>query len=236
MGGGCESYIPDTRACFSVITLFILPARRIRGKMAKWDARTFAGRLSACRGDVTVLKEWWMLRRIFRLVAIAIAATASTLSAANAQVAWAEYRPPGIGFALDMPGEWTATVQDINTAVGPVKGYMAMVTVGDHAYLSMYIPYPPDRVRGKQVTPILDGARNGAVANVKGTLRGEERVIVGNQPARQLIIDAPNDLVLVQKFFMLDVTLVQAVVVGHRGVETEPDTIHFLQSLKVVPP
>src|SRR6202035_5163822 len=103
------------------------------------------------------------------------------------------------------------------------------------AYLSMYIPYPPDRVRGKPVQPILDGAREGAVSNVHGHLRSEEQVTFGSFPGRRIIIDAPNDLVLVHEFFLMDATLVQAVVVGHAGVENDAGAKRFLSSLRVVP-
>jgi hypothetical protein len=111
-----------------------------------------------------------------------------------------------------------------------------MIEADGIGYVSMYIPYPPERVRGAPLEPMLDSARNGAVANVHGQLRSEERVTVDNHPGRQIIIDAPGGLVLVQKFFVLDATLVQAVVVGHAGVEKDPNAIHFLQSLKVATP
>jgi hypothetical protein len=173
-----------------------------------------------------------MLRRALLLFVIAFLAIPVRASAQT----WTEYRPAGVGFSLEMPGQWTADVKDIDTAIGLVKGYMASIEMEGRAYLSMYIPYPPDRVRGKPVQPILDGARDGAVSNVHGHLRSEEQVTVGNFAGRQLVIDAPNDLVLVHKFFMMDAILVQAVVVGHPGVEKDPSTLHFLQSLKLVSP
>jgi hypothetical protein len=173
-----------------------------------------------------------MLRRALLLIAIAFVLIPVR---AGAQT-WAEYRPPGGGFSLEMPGEWTTEVMNIDTAIGQVKGYTATVEVGGVGYMSMYIPYPPDRVRGRPITPMLDGARNGAVANVHGQLHSEEQVMVDNHPGRQIIIDAPNDMVLVQKFFVLDATLIQAIVGGHPGVEKDPNTIRFLQSLKVVAP
>jgi hypothetical protein len=173
-----------------------------------------------------------MLRRVVFLFVIAFLAIPVRASAQT----WVEYRPPGVGFALEMPGQWTSDVKNIETAIGSVKGYMVSIETDGRAYLSMYIPYPPDRVRGKPVPSILDGARDGAVENVHGHLRSEEQVTVGNFAGRQLVIDAPNDLVLVHKFFMMDATLVQAVVVGHPGVEKDPNTVHFLQSLKLVSP
>ena len=173
-----------------------------------------------------------MLRRTLLLIALAFALMPVR---AGAQT-WAEYRPPGGGFSLEMPGQWNTEVMNIDTAVGQVKGYTATVEVGSVGYMSMYIPYPPDAVRGRPIAGMLDGARDGAVANVHGRLRSEEKVMVDNHPGRQIIIDAPNDMVLVQKFFVLDAKLIQAIVGGHPGVEKDPDTIRFLQSLKVVAP
>src|SRR5579883_972216 len=188
-----------------------------------------------------------MLRRALLLIAVALAsipmpgvtqASAQTSTQAPAQApeqSWAEYRPAGAGFALDMPGQWTSDVMNIDTAIGPVKGYSATVEAGGRGYMSMYIPYPPDKVRGRPIEPMLDGARDGAVANVHGRLRSEERITVDDHPGRQIIIDT-DDTVLVQRFFALDATLIQAIVGGHAGIENEPNTIRFLQSLRVVAP
>jgi hypothetical protein len=173
-----------------------------------------------------------MLRRALLLIAITLVLIPVR---AGAQ-AWAEYRPAGGGFSLEMPGGWNTEVMNIDTAIGRVKGYTATVEVGAVGYMSMYIPYPPDAVRGRPVETMLDGARDGAVANVHGTLRSEEHVTIDNHPGRQIIIDAPNNMVLVQKFFVLDATLIQAIVGGHPGIEQDPNTIRFLQSLKVVAP
>lgn len=170
-----------------------------------------------------------MLRALGLLVTLALA---SMPGRSNAQ-AWAEYRPAGVGYALEMPGEWTLTTQDINTAVGALKGYTATVDLGSTAYMSMYISYP-DSVRGKPITPILDGARDGAVANTHGTLRDERRVIVSNFPARQIVIDTPQKLVIVLRYFMMDNVLVQALVAGPEGIESKPETKRYLDSLKVV--
>ena len=79
-------------------------------------------------------------------------------------------------------------------------------------------------------------ARDGAVANVKGKLRSEQRLTINNLPAREIIIDAPNNLVVLVRYFLLQATLVQALTAGLQGVEADPDTRHFLGSLKVVTP
>ena len=172
-----------------------------------------------------------MLRRALLLIVIALV----SIPTRGVAQTWSEYRPAGAGFALEMPGQWTTDVTNIDTAVGTVKGYSATVEAGGRGYMSMYIPYPPDQVHSRPIEGMLDGARDGAVANVHGHLRSEERITVNNHPGRQIVIDT-KDMVLVQRFFVLDATLVQAIVGGHAGVENEPDTIRFLQSLRVVTP
>jgi len=146
---------------------------------------------------------------------------------------WAEFHPPDAKYSVEMPGEWTMTVNEVSTDVGSVKAHMATVTLGDRAYMTMYSAYPPEKVRGKAVTPILDGARDGAVGNVEGgKLRKEERLLISNLPARQIIVDTPS-LMIVARMFMLDVFLIQALVAGPNGIDSEPTTMRFLNSLKV---
>jgi hypothetical protein len=171
-------------------------------------------------------------RRALLLVIIALL----VFPARAAAQTWVEHRPPGVGFALDMPSGWNAKVDDVKHEVGNLKAYIVTVGAGGLYYLSMYVRFPPDRVRGVSLKSMLDGARNGAVANVHGRLRSEEQVTVGKFTGRQIIIDGPNNIVGVQKFFMLDATLVQAVVVGLAGVDTDPNAKRFLQSLRIVPP
>ena len=171
----------------------------------------------------------WITAYLFAVAVFVVQAATET----HAQT-WAVYKPDGIGYSIEMPGEWATSVMDIPSRLGPLKGYYADVNLGAEDYGTMYIVYPADKLAGKSVTPLLDGARDGAVSNVNGTLRSEERVIVSNLPARQIIVDAPEKLVLVMRFFLKDNVLIEGVVVGHAGVEFEPNTKRFLESMKTI--
>ncbi len=149
---------------------------------------------------------------------------------------WIEFRPEGVGYSVEMPGEWRPTTEDVKTAIGPLKARRAAVTVGRRAFITTYIVYPEDAIRAQPVATMLDGTRDGTVANVKGKLRNEERLTVNDLPAREVIIDAPNNLVVIARYFLLRNTLIQALTAGARGVETEADTRRYLNSLKVVSP
>jgi hypothetical protein len=173
-----------------------------------------------------------MLRALGVLLFVAFS---TVVSPALAQT-WIAFKPEGVGYSLEMPGEWTLSSENINTAIGPLKANMAAVTVADRAFMTMWIAYPEDVVRSRPVGTMLDGARDGAVANVKGTLRKEDRITVNNLPAREIIIDAPNNLVVIARYFLLRNILVQALTAGARGAEVAADTRRFLNSLKVVSP
>ena len=147
---------------------------------------------------------------------------------------WAEYKPEGVGYSVEMPAEWSVKTEEIPTAIGTLKAYTASVNAGQRAFMTMYITYPEEGIRGRPVTTILDGARDGAVSNVKGKLRKEERLTISNVPARQIIIDAPSNVVVVGRYLMLNNTLVQALVAGLKNIENDADTKRFLGSLKLV--
>jgi hypothetical protein len=162
-------------------------------------------------------------------------AFSSVVSPVLAQT-WIEFRPQGVGFAIEMPGQWTLSTETIPTALGPLKANMAGVTLDQRAFMTMWIAYPEEAIRNRPVETMLDGARDGAVANIKGTLRNETRITVNNLPGREIIIDAPNNLAVVQRYFVLRNMLIQGVLAGLRGVETQADTRRFLDSMKVVSP
>jgi hypothetical protein len=164
-----------------------------------------------------------------------LAAFTSVVSPVCAQT-WIEYRPEGVGYSVEMPGEWTPSNQDVPTAFGSLKAYVATVAKSNRAYITRHISYPPDAIRGRPDTTMLDGVRDGEVANMKGKLRKEERIVVSDLPAREIIVDAPRNLVVVVRYFLMRTMLVQALVAGPKNVESDPDTRHFLDSLKVVSP
>jgi hypothetical protein len=55
-------------------------------------------------------------------------------------------------------------------------------------------------------------------------------------PAGQIIVDAPNQIVIKMRYILMESTLVQAIVAGPQGIELEPNTTRFLGSLKIVKP
>jgi hypothetical protein len=170
---------------------------------------------------------------MLRAFAVLIAVTFASIHPVAAQ--WVEYKPDGGGYSVEMPGEWTSKVEEVDTAIGKLRSPVATVVVGDRAYMTMYTTYPESHIKSRSETAMLDGARDGAVANIEGKLRKEERVVVSNFSGREIIIEAPNGLVLINRFFLMEQTLVQALVAGPTNVENDADTKRFVGSLKALP-
>jgi hypothetical protein len=171
----------------------------------------------------------WIAANIFAVGLLVAGAATET----HAQT-WAVYKPDGVGYSIEMPGEWKTSVLDILSQMGPVKAYFAEVQSDSEEYATMYMIYPVDKLAGDAVTFILDGVRDAAVSNVHGTLRSEERVMVSNLPGRQIIVDGPENSVVVFRFFLKDNVLVQGIVAGQAGVESQPNAKRFLESMQTV--
>jgi hypothetical protein len=57
--------------------------------------------------------------------------------------------------------------------------------------------------------------RDGAVANVNGKLRSEEKVLVSNLPGRQIIIEVPRENAAISmRFFLLDNAFIEVSAYG----------------------
>jgi hypothetical protein len=161
------------------------------------------------------------------LVVIVISA-ASQAAAQN----WIQHRPEGAGYVVEMPGEPKISSQNVPTKLGDIKVYIAVTELGPLAFVTMFSRYPEDYVKSVTADSILEGGRNGAVANVKGKLRSESNVTINNFPAREIVIDAPSGQVMMLRYFLAGTTLAQAIAGGPAGVENNADVRRFLNSLQ----
>ena len=169
---------------------------------------------------------------MLRTVGLLLLSLLFAASAAVSAPVWTEYHPQEVAFSVQMPGKWKVTSETEKTDGGDVKVVSADVDGDTASYSAVYAVYPADKMRGRPVATTLDGVRDGAVANIKGKLRKEDKIELGGLPARQIVIDAPNDIVVVNRFLLIGNTLVQALVSGPKGIENQPDTARFLSSLK----
>lgn len=166
-------------------------------------------------------------------VALVVAVLVSMGSSALAQQ-WIEYHPPGAGYRIEFPGRPAEDTREVVTNVGKIHMITSAVEIGDKVFLTITSRYPEHLTMGDPEKN-LDGARNGSLRKINGTLRREERLSVGDAPARRLLIDIPQDNQAAGAVMVLDGhRLVQAIYVGPRGTEEAPEVRRFLSSLSPV--
>jgi len=148
---------------------------------------------------------------------------------------WSEYRPPGVGFRLEMPAQWQTSSQDVPTDLGKIAMHMATVDMGTKAYMAIHSTFPQSHIDRTPAELLLDNARDGAVKNVKGTLLSEQKIKLGGYPGRHIVVNTKDNRIA-QRFVLYGNKLIQAIYVGAAGEETQPNAVRFFNSFAVVQP
>lgn len=165
---------------------------------------------------------------LWALLVVIVMSAATQAAAQN----WVEHRPEGAGYVVEMPSEPKISSQNVPTKLGDIKVYIAVTELGPLAFVTMFSRYPEEYVKSVSADSILEGGRNGAVANVKGKLRSETSVTINDFPGREIVIDAPSGQVMMLRYFLAGTTLAQAIAGGPPGVENNADVRRFLNSLR----
>ena len=136
---------------------------------------------------------------------------AGPLVAAN--TGWKTVRPEGGAFTCEMPGEPKRTSQKVPTPAGTIDvvAYMLEGPTGTYVVSATPIPRNAPALSTQQR---LDGARDGAVKGVNGTLISEKQIKLDNNPGRELLVKGPQGVFLHQRTFLINNQLVQAVAVS----------------------
>ena len=171
------------------------------------------------------------MRHVLRALVVVTLVSATTHAVAQV---WKEHRPDGAGYVVEMPGEPTVSWRDVPTKLGDIKTYIAVYDHNTMGFVTMYSRYP--EAYTATADSILEGGRNGALANSKGKLRTETIIKIGNFPGREILIDTPAGRVMMIRYFLRDKMLIQALTGGPAGAETNADARRFLDSLRSTEP
>ena len=146
------------------------------------------------------------------------------------------------GFSLAFPGEPRVTDQVFQSQAGPIqaKMYVFEGPGGTSAFMASHNSYPPG-VLDPNPDVVLDGARDGAVANVRGTLKSEKKISVDGHPGRELVIEAvtqdasgkPMKMTTFARAYLVNGHLLQALVVMPEGSVELPKVRAFLESFRL---
>ena len=153
---------------------------------------------------------------------------------------WEKYKSEDLAFITEFPGKPQRTVQQIETAVGELDmhmvGYGSSQT-GDNAYYAVVrSDYPSEQftdMTDEKIKSILDGAVNGAVNNVQGTLESDENINLNGYPGRKIKINAPGLELYMNAYLVENVMYVNQVIAKEGNVNTK-NLNYFLNSFDII--
>lgn len=166
------------------------------------------------------------------------AAGAETTPAAGPALSWSVLAPDNSGFRVEFPGTPQEVHQEIPTDIGPVHATMYQLEMngGSLAYLVAFNDYPAELIAQSSAEAMLNGARDGAVGNVSGSLVSEERIQIGEFPGRDIVVDVPAQGAKTRaRIFLVRNRLYQTVVAGTSTDDlTNANAMHFFQSFQLL--
>ncbi|HEY6178848.1 MAG TPA: hypothetical protein VIX73_30560 [Kofleriaceae bacterium] len=116
---------------------------------------------------------------------LVVAALAPAFAGARA---WVLYTHPDKLMSARFPAQPNETEQEVPSAVGPIRFKLAMFADDTRTYLATAIQYP---VKGKfTVKGALDGARDQALANIKGKIVAEKSIKLDGYEGREVSFEA----------------------------------------------
>ncbi|WP_299116961.1 hypothetical protein [uncultured Winogradskyella sp.] len=133
---------------------------------------------------------------------------------------WDRYKSEDLAFIANFPSEPERSQQKINTALGDLDMHMVMYSptvLADYnaVYSVIRSDYPEEQfkdVDSDYTDSILDGAVEGAVSNVKGTLLYDKRIVLNGYPGREIKIEISVGYIYVNAYLVDNVMFITQVV------------------------
>ena len=149
--------------------------------------------------------------------------------------AWGPFSSPEGNFSILMPGTPSHATNAVNTAVGTIDMHMYSRELGNNtAYAVIYSDYPEFITRASP-DKVLDGGRDGAIANSKGKLISEQNIFLdGGHAGREIKIDIPGKGLMKIRAFLVRNRLYQVMVAAPGDVIDSEESRKFLTSFNLL--
>jgi hypothetical protein len=145
------------------------------------------------------------------LLVIAMASSPKTREESQA-IQWQEMYSEAGAFSVQMPGQPTHSSQTVDTPNGPIEVHSFLMEHGEAAYLVTYSDYPEGYAEAFDAELLLDDSRDGAVANIQGSLVQEQPIQYGAYPGRELVIEGQDNIVVHSRVYIVNSRLFQILV------------------------
>ena len=163
----------------------------------------------------------------------ALALVLATAGVAGADE-WKEFSSQDGRFSVDLPGTPKQSREKRQTKFGSIDAQLVIYSASkDIFYGVAYLDYPESVVKAHRADELLDGASESAVKGVKGgRVAGQEKILLSGNPGRQVTIDAPGNLKLTVRMYLVKNRLYQVISSVGKDKEKEADPRRFLDSFK----
>jgi hypothetical protein len=173
--------------------------------------------------------KFMMLRRSLLVLVMPL------LCGAAQDVSWQEFNARAGGFSVLLPGKPKEEQQAVRTPSGTFEVNLVSVALptGDATFAVGYAAFPEQTVPPGNEERRLDGARDGAVANVKGKQKAEKHLTLDHHPGREVHIEVDGKTIVLTRFYAVKHMLYQLVAAGTRERVYSKDTERFMASFKL---
>lgn len=153
------------------------------------------------------------------------------------QTPWEKFSSSQGAFSVLMPGTPTEQIRTANTAFGSIDVHMYLLEQTDVVYMVAYSDYPNTVVQGRTPDMILDGARDGAVANAQGKLLRELIISLDGHEGRELHIETAGGKATIKaRIFIVGRRLYQEMVLTPKEETFSTNVNKFLDSFTLQHP
>jgi hypothetical protein len=167
---------------------------------------------------------------------VALLGLALAPAVASAQE-WKDFSSAECRCSAQFPGMPQQRTQPLQSKHGSVESKMIILDVPGTAFFALsYIDYSKEAAAKARPDENLDDARDAALGYVKGKLRDETKITMNGYPGRELKIDAPGNMVVNARMYLVKERLYQAIVVLPKSREASGDAKKFLESFKFQKP
>ena len=152
------------------------------------------------------------------------------------QIPWQPYTGPDGSFSVQMPGTPEEQKQALyNDLFGNFTAYIYAVDYDSTTYMVVFTQYPESISAISTPFELLDNARDGAVANVQGTLVDEKVIRLGDYPGKEITIRLPAAGMLADvRMYVVDTRLYQVMVTSPEANFSQKAADTFLDSFAII--
>jgi hypothetical protein len=129
---------------------------------------------------------------------------------------WQEFTSAEGRLSVEFPGSPSTQTISAPTAIGAITAHCFTMEFSDGSFAVAYSDFPSELVQRADVNKMLDGARDGAVANVKGRLVEQSKTSLRNAPGREFLIQINDSAYCRTRIYLAGNRLYQIQVLGNK--------------------